>query len=82
MEVNGTTIDMPSFYLRNGFFFFCASFYTIDARPHMRTEDFLFLIFAAWTKNCHRHVNSFSDIPFISLLCSRAKSLKKIFCIQ
>ena len=30
-------------------------------------------------KTCHRHVNGFGDILFISLLCNRARSFKKYF---
>ena len=52
-----------------------------NPHSHTRTEDFLFF-FPANKKNCHRHVNGFSDIPFISLLRDRAKSFKNIFSIQ
>ena len=58
---------------------YCTSFYTIYARSHMRTEDFFFFFFSARKKNCHRHVNRFGDIPFISLLCNRAKAWKRYF---
>ena len=48
-----------------------------NPRLHTRTEDFLFFFFPASSENCHRHVNGFGDIPFISLFCDRAESLKK-----
>ena len=48
-----------------------------NPRLHTRTEDFLFFFFPASSENCHRHVNGFGDIPFISLLCDRAESSKK-----
>ena len=35
--------------------------------------------FSGRKKNCHRHVHRFGDMPFISLLCSRAESLKNIY---
>ena len=38
-----------------------------------------FFFFSARKKNCHRHVNRFGDIPFISLLCNRAKAWKRYF---
>ena len=37
---------------------------------------------SASKKNCHRHVNGFRDLPFIPLVCNRARSLRKIFSIQ
>ena len=33
-----------------------------------------FFFFSARKKNCHRYVNRFGDVPFISLLCNRAKA--------
>ena len=40
---------------------------------------FLVLFFFARKKSCHRHVNGFGDLPFISLFSNRARSLKKYF---
>ena len=60
---------------------YCASFYTKYARPYTRTEDFLLFFFFFFTrnKNCHRHVDRFGDVPFISLVCNRPRSFKKYF---
>ena len=41
-----------------------------------------FHFFSAGKKNCHRHVNGFGDLPIISLVCNRARRLKKIFSLQ
>ena len=38
--------------------------------------------FSASKKNFHRHVIGFGDIPFISIVCNRAKSSKALFFIQ
>ena len=38
--------------------------------------------FSARKKNCHHYVNGFGDLPFIYRVCSRARSLKKLFSIQ
>ena len=40
-------------------------------------RGFLVFFLPASSENCHRHVNGFGDIPFISLLCDRAESFKK-----
>ena len=45
--------------------------------PTYADKRYLLLLFSASKKNCHRHVNGFGDIPFISLVCNRAKSSKK-----
>ena len=42
----------------------------------------LFFFFLPGRKKCHGHVNGFGDIPFTSLVCHRAKNLKKIFFLQ
>ena len=55
---------------------YCVSFYTKNARPSTRTEDFLFF-FSPRKKNYDRHVYGLGDLPFISLVCNRARSLKK-----
>ena len=60
-----------------------ASFKTKIYTPKYATRDFLFFFFfPANRKNCHRHVNGFGDLLFISLLCDRAKSSKILFSIQ
>ena len=43
---------------------------------------FFVLFFSASKKNCHRHENGFGDKSFISLVCNRAKSSKKLFFEQ
>ena len=40
---------------------------------------FFLFFFSISKKNCHRHENGFGDISFISLVCNRAKSSKKLF---
>ena len=47
--------------------------------PIYANGRFLVLFFFARKKNCHRHVNGFGDLPSISLVCNRARSLKKYF---
>ena len=61
---------------------YCVSFYTKYARPHTRTEDFMFIFFCLKEKNYHCHINAIGNKPFISLVCNRVESLKKIFYIQ
>ena len=48
--------------------------------PTYANRRYLVLFFPASKKNCHRH--GFDDISLISLLCSRAKSSKKLFYIE
>ena len=50
--------------------------------PKYVNGRFIVLFFSARKKNCHHHVNGFGDLPFISLVCSHARNLKKIFSIQ
>ena len=47
---------------------------------HIREQKISF--FSASKKNFHRHVIGFGDIPFISMVCNRAKSTKTLFSIQ
>ena len=47
--------------------------------PISANGRFLVLFFFARKKSCHRHVNGFGDLPFISLVSNRARSLKKCF---
>ena len=47
--------------------------------PISANGRFLVLFFFARKKSCHRHVNGFGDLPFISLVSNRARSLKKYF---
>ena len=50
---------------------------------HIREQKiFLFFFFSPRKKNYDRHVNGLGDLPFISLVCNRARSLKKICSIQ
>ena len=44
---------------------------------HIREQKISF--FSASKKNFHRHVIGFGDIPFISIVCNRAKSSKRLF---
>ena len=62
---------MPLYYAS-----YCASFYMKYARPYTRTEDFLFFFFLLGRKIV---VNGFGDLLFTSLVCNRARSLKKYF---
>ena len=59
----------------------CIILYEI-CMPKYANGRFLVLFFSARKKNCHHHVNGFGDLPFIYRVCSRARSLKKIFSIQ
>ena len=45
---------------------------------HIR-EQKICSFFSASKKNFHRHVIGFGDIPFISIVCNRAKSSKRLF---
>ena len=50
--------------------------------PTYVNRRYLVLFFSASKKNFHRHVIGFGDIPFISMVCNRAKSTKTLFSIQ
>ena len=50
---------------------------THKIHAHIREQRISCFFFPASSENCHRHVNGFGDIPFISLFCDRAESLKK-----
>ena len=57
--------------------------FTRKVHAHIREQKiscffFFFFFFSASKKNFHRHVNGFGDISFISLVCNRAKSSKKL----
>ena len=45
---------------------------------HIR-EQKICSFFSASKKNFHRHVIGFGDIPFISIVCNRAKSSKRFY---
>ena len=45
--------------------------------PTYANRRFLVLFFSARKKNYDRHVHGLGDLPFISLVCNRARSLKK-----
>ena len=47
--------------------------------PTYVKRRYLVLFFSASKKNFHRHVIGFGDIPFISIVCNRAKSSKRLF---
>ena len=47
--------------------------------PIYANGRFLALFFFTRNTNCHRHVDRFGDVPFISLVCNRPRSLKKYF---
>ena len=47
--------------------------------PTYVNRRYLVLFFSASKKNFHRHVIGFGDIPFISIVCNRAKSSKRLF---
>ena len=49
---------------------------------HICEQKISFFFFSARKKNCHRHVNRFGDVPFISLLCNRAKAWKRYFALN
>ena len=56
--------------------------FTRNMHVHICEQKISCSFSSARQKNCHRQVNGF-DVPlFLSLLCNRAKSLKKIFSIQ
>ena len=50
--------------------------------PTYANGRFLVLFFSARKKNYDRHVNVLGDLSFISSVCNRARSLKKIFSTQ
>ena len=49
---------------------------------HLRERKISCSFFSPRKKNYDRHVNGLGDLPFISLVCNRARSLKKICSIQ
>ena len=46
-------------------------YFTRNIHAHIREWKISFFFFLPGTKNCHRHVNGFGDLPFISLLCKK-----------
>ena len=57
--------------------------FTRKIHAHVREQKISCLFFFEVSKkNCHRHVNGFGDISFISLVCNRAKNSKKLLFIQ
>ena len=56
--------------------------FTRKMHAHLREWKISCSFFFARKKNYDRHVNGLGDLPFISLVCNRARSLKKIFSIQ
>ena len=50
--------------------------------PIYANGRFLVLFFSPRKKNYDRHVYGLGDLPFISLVCNRARSLKKICSMQ
>ena len=56
--------------------------FTRNMHAHIRERKISCSFFFTRNKNCHRHVNRFGDLLFISLVCNRPRSLKKIFSLQ
>ena len=56
--------------------------FTRNMHAQIRERKIYRSFFSTRKKNCHHHVNGFGDLPFISLVCSHARNLKKIFSIQ
>ena len=57
--------------------------FTRNMHAHIRKRKIsCSFFFFTRNKNCHRHVDRFGDVPFISLVCNRPRSLKKIFSLQ
>ena len=56
--------------------------FTRNMHAQIRERNIYCSFFSARKKNCHHHVNGLGDLPFISLVCSHARNLKKIFSIQ
>ena len=56
--------------------------FTRNMHAHIRERKISCSFFFTRNKNCHRHVDRFGDVPFISLVCNRPRSLKKIFSLQ
>ena len=56
--------------------------FTRNMHAQIRERKISCSFFSARKKNWHHHVNGFGDLPFISLVCSQARNLKKIFSIQ
>ena len=52
--------------------------FTRNMHANIREQKISCSFYSARMKNCHRHVNGFGDLPFISL-AYRARSLKKYF---
>ena len=56
--------------------------FTRKMHAHLREWKTSCFFFSPRKKNYDRHVNGLGDLPFISLVCNRARSLKKICSIQ
>ena len=51
--------------------------FTRKMHAHLRERKISCSFFSLRKKNYDRHVNGLGDLPFISLVCNRARSLKK-----